>query len=84
MMQSTIENRIRAELSPTHLHIESDGSHYKIIVVSESFADQRRLQREQRLNALLQDLIASGDIHAVSYVLRTPEEYEKDSRFGTL
>lgn len=56
------------------VNVQVDGNKALVVVVSEVFTGKRRVAREQLLNGLLADLIASGELHAVSYQLKTPDE----------
>lgn len=65
------------DLSPTHLEVlnESSGhggyfpgkeSHFKVIVVSDSFEGLRLVQRHQKIYAAAGDLLAPSRIHALA------------------
>ena len=82
-----IEAALRAELAPVHLEIEdeshrhrghagaADGrGHFRVHVVSESFAGEGRLQRHRRVYAALAGLLET-DIHALSVHAQTPQEW---------
>lgn len=51
-------------------------THFFVLVVSEKFKDQSRLERHRKVNALLRDEFETG-LHALSLYLYTPEEYQK-------
>ncbi len=73
-------------LSPVHLEVinESDNhnvppgseSHFKLVVVSDEFAQSSLIQRHRRINALLAEQLA-GPIHALSMFTHTAEEWEQ-------
>lgn len=61
-----------------HVHMRDNGvqageSHYNVMVVSPAFANVNRVQRSRIVHDLLADEFAGG-MHALSLVLRTPEE----------
>ena len=75
------------QLSPSHLEVvnESSGhggyfpgkeSHFKVIVVSESFAGLRLVQRHQKIYAVAGDLLSPGKIHALAIHAFLPEEWQ--------
>ena len=49
-------------------------THFKVIVVSDSFAGKTRVARHQAVNALLAEELA-GPVHALSIQAHTPEEW---------
>jgi len=77
-----------AGLAPSVLRITDDSAHhaghagaalggqthYAVLVVSPAFAGQSRVHRSRTVHALLAREFGSG-LHALSLVLRTPEEH---------
>ena len=84
-VQQTIEQKIRAALSPEYLEVINEShmhnvppgseSHFKVVVVSPAFEQQSRIQRHQALNALLAEELA-GTVHALSVQPHTMPEWE--------
>lgn len=69
----------------SHQHAGRQGqeSHFKILLVSPSFDGLNRVQRQRRLNQLLNDELESG-LHALSMRLLTPTEFaQQNSSFQT-
>ena len=75
------------QLSPSHLEVvnESSGhggyfpgkeSHFKVIVVSESFEGLRLVQRHQKIDAVAGELLSPGKIHALAIHAFLPEEWQ--------
>ena len=75
------------DLSPTHLEVinESSGhggyfpgkeSHFKVIVVSDSFEGLRLVQRHQKIYAAAGDLLAPSRIHALAIHAFVPSEWQ--------
>ncbi len=54
----------------------NQGTKFDVRVVDESFAGKRSVQRQQAVYALVNDKIASGDIHALNIQALTPSEWE--------
>lgn len=83
-MQERIERKLLEGLSPAHLEVinESHGhnvprgseSHFRVIVVSESFEGQGRLARHRAINGLLAEEL-SGGIHALAIEAVTPGQW---------
>ena len=53
---------------------EGAESHFKVVVVSESFAGARPIERHRVINALLADQFAQG-LHALALHTLTPEDW---------
>lgn len=82
-----IEQKVRTALAPTHVEVINEShmhagprtdSHFKLVVVSESFAGQSKVKRHQMLYKLLDDELKGG-IHALALHLYTPEEWRTTS-----
>jgi len=84
-VQTDIERKIQAALSPefldvaneSHMHNVPPGSesHFKVVIVSPEFEALGRVQRHQRVNAVLADELA-GPVHALSMETHTAPEWE--------
>ncbi len=85
-MRQTIETKITAELSPTHLEVIDEShkhsvppgaeSHFKLVIVSEKFGDEPLLRRHQRVNGILAEEL-NGGLHALTLQTLTGEEWQK-------
>jgi acid stress-induced BolA-like protein IbaG/YrbA len=75
MHSEQIKKIIHAGLPCEHLDIEGDGEHFEALVVSAEFTGKTRVQRQQKVNALLRDHFDSGKLHALSMKTLTPEEW---------
>lgn len=85
----TVEPRITqklASLTPELMEVENEShmhnvppdseTHFKITLVSETFAGLMPVKRHQTVYALLADEL-SGPVHALALHLYTPEEWQK-------
>ncbi len=82
--QERIERALDAAMPLAHLEVldESGGhnvpdgaeSHFKVVLVSQSFAGERRLDRHRRVNDVLADEFAGG-MHALAVHPYTEEEW---------
>ena len=61
-------------------HAGDDGSgesHFHLIVLSQSFVNQSRIQRQRTINTILKTEL-QNKIHALSMKLLTPQEYNNE------
>ena len=70
-----IKQLILAGLPCDYLELDGDGQHFQAIVVSKDFAGKNRVQRQQRVYQTLNDKLATGELHALSFKTYTPEEW---------
>jgi BolA protein len=83
-IQTVIEEKINASLSPTFLEVLNESSnhnvapgsesHFKVTVVSNEFDGKMLISRHRIINKLLADELA-GAIHALSIHSFTPSEW---------
>lgn len=69
-----IEAWIRDGLECSQLSVDGDGRHFEALIVSPVFAGLSRVQRQQRVNAVLRAHFESEVLHALSMQCLTPEE----------
>lgn len=72
-----IEAWLRAGIDCDHLMVDGDGRHFEAVIVSKIFAGLSRVQRQQRVNAVLREHFESEVLHALSMQCLTPEEAEQ-------
>lgn len=60
--------------------VAGDGRHFEITVVGDVFVGLRPLKQQQLVYSVLNDAIASGDIHAVNMRLFTREAWAAQAR----
>ena len=75
MHPQTIETLLREGLLCEHLTVEGDGHHFEAVIVSAEFVGKNRVQRQQRVNAVLKGHFDTGVLHALSMKTLTPEEW---------
>jgi len=82
-----IEEKLTAALSPQRLEIKDDSheheghsgwreggeTHFRVEIVSQSFAGESRVDRQRRIYEILSDELDSG-LHALQLKALTPEE----------
>lgn len=64
LLQSNIEN--------SQAEVNVDGSHVHVDVTSESFRGLSAVKKQQLVYSVLNDLIASGEIHALHIKTHLP------------
>lgn len=84
MFREQIEAKIRAAFDPVFLEVADESyrhnvpagaeSHFKVIVVSESFSGERILTRHRSLYAVLAEELA-GPVHALALHAYTLKEW---------
>jgi acid stress-induced BolA-like protein IbaG/YrbA len=75
MHPDTIATILREGLPCTHLAVDGDGHHFEAVIVSPEFAGLNRVQRQQRVNAILKARFDTGELHALSMKTLTPDEW---------
>jgi BolA protein len=88
MVEQQLTERIKKAFHPEYLVVDNEShmhsvpenseTHFKVVAVSEEFADKRAVQRHQAVYALLPDLMRNP-IHALSLHLYTPGEWAENS-----
>lgn len=86
-----LEQIIREKLSalrPLHLEVENESlkhgipasmeKHFRVIIVSDVFAEMSRVDRHRKVNDLFTEEFKDG-IHALSIQAYTPPEWQKRS-----
>ncbi|SEQ74324.1 BolA protein [Rosenbergiella nectarea] len=84
MIRQTIEEKLFQAFSPSHLDVQNESyrhnvpagaeSHFKVIIVSEQFTDQRFLARHRAIYSILGAELAGG-VHALALHTYTPKEW---------
>eukprot|EP00579_Thalassiosira_antarctica_P000638 CAMPEP_0201868024 /NCGR_PEP_ID=MMETSP0902-20130614/2079_1 /ASSEMBLY_ACC=CAM_ASM_000551 /TAXON_ID=420261 /ORGANISM="Thalassiosira antarctica, Strain CCMP982" /LENGTH=161 /DNA_ID=CAMNT_0048393309 /DNA_START=7 /DNA_END=492 /DNA_ORIENTATION=- len=85
--QTLIEERLNQAFEPTHLEVQntshgqkSDESHFKVVVVSESFEGTRLIGRHRAINKAVSESEGSLGFHSLEIgAAKTPEEWNKNS-----
>ncbi len=72
----SITSRLQGSLEVGEVQVAVEGNHVSVTVVGDLFEGLRAVQRQQKVYGVLNDLIASGDIHAVNIKAYTPAEWQ--------
>ena len=83
-VQQAIEQKIMAELAPAHLEVVNEShmhsvppgseSHFNVVVVSDAFEGQNRVNRHRTVNRILAAELAT-QIHALALHTHTSAEW---------
>ncbi|HFE45468.1 MAG TPA: BolA/IbaG family iron-sulfur metabolism protein [Nannocystis exedens] len=82
-MHARIEAKLREAFTPAHLEVINQShhhggsgtqTHFKVIVVADTFAGERLLSRHRRVNNLLTEELTQG-VHALTIEALTPAQW---------
>lgn len=65
---------IKAGIPDAQVEVTGDGYKYQAEVVSAEFANLSKLKRHQKVYATVNEVIVSGELHALTLVTFTPDE----------
>lgn len=80
-MIEQIQALIEQHIDTQELRVDGDGSHFQVIVVSDSFSGLNAVKKQQMVYAAVNEHIESGAIHALTIKAYTPAEWEKAKLF---
>ena len=85
-VEANIRSKLQQHFSPTHLEVHNEShmhsvpanseTHFKLVVVANSFEGLRAIARHQQIYKLLAAELA-GPIHALAIHTYTPEEWQQ-------
>ena len=87
-LEERIINKVKLKLDPIFFEIENESSkhahggsesHFRLLVVSDKFLNQNRVERQKFIYDLLKEEMSEG-IHALAQRMLTPEEWGKLSK----
>jgi acid stress-induced BolA-like protein IbaG/YrbA len=74
MIEREVALRIESAIAGALVSASGDGSRMQIRVVSPAFAGLSRVGKQQLVYAAIAELIAAGELHAVTIQALTPDE----------
>ncbi len=69
-----IHELLSSEIPNADINISGDGYKYEAKIVSDAFEGLNTMKRHQLVYAVLNDLITSGELHALTIKAYTPSE----------
>ena len=80
MDKELIEQRLREHFAEAaEIYIEGEGNKFGVRIVAEQFAGLSPVRRQQMVYKIFSAELASGELHALSLRLLTPEEAARQS-----
>jgi len=77
MNPEDVKQRIAAGLPDCEITVTGDGSHFEVVAVGEVFAGLSPVKKQQLVYGTVNDLITSGELHALTIKAYTPAEWEQ-------
>ncbi len=77
MSPEDVQQRIAAGLPECEITVTGDGSHFEVVAVGDVFAGLSPVRKQQLVYATVNDLITSGELHALTIKAYTPAEWEQ-------
>ncbi len=74
MHANEVKALLEEQLTDAEVVVDGEGCDFRLTIVSEAFAGLNPVKRQQLVYSHLNELIASGAIHAVTMTTQTPAE----------
>lgn len=84
-VEDTLKHKLNSEFQPSYLEVVNEShmhsvppnseTHFKLVIVSESFLNKRAVARHQSVYQLLNHELQNG-VHALALHTYTPEEWD--------
>jgi len=89
-VQNVMKTKLTNELNPVYVEIVNESSmhnvpkgaetHFKVVIVSETFRDMPLLERHRMVNKVLREEFQQSGMHALSIHAFTKEQWESMQR----
>ena len=76
MNAADVEKIIQTEIGGSKAIAEGEGCNFQVTVISEEFAGKSPVKKQQLVYGCLQEMISSGEIHAVQIKTFTPQQWQ--------
>jgi len=75
-LTSSLQPQLLQVINESHMHAvpKNSETHFKVVIVSESFEGVKSIDRHRKINALLSAELEGG-VHALSIVAKTPKQW---------
>ena len=74
MDSDKIKGMLVSTLGDCDIEVEITGNKVVLRIISEDFEGLSQLKRQKKIYAILNDMVSSGEIHAVTMYTNTPGE----------
>jgi len=72
-----IKRRIENKIKNSTAILSGDGCNCSVVVISDQFLDKNLLQKQKMVMNTVSDLIASGELHALSVKTYSQHEWQE-------
>ena len=74
MDSDKIKEMLASTLGDCDIEVEITGNKLVLHVISEDFEGLSQLKRQKKIYAILNEMVSTGEIHAVTMYTNTPSE----------
>lgn len=75
-----IEERIKDKIPDAEIILDGEGCSYKATIISRVFDGMTPVKKHQAVYATVNDLITSGELHALTIKTFTPEQWQSQNQ----
>ena len=76
MQADAVKALLEEKIPGADVSVEGEGCDFRVTIISDEFQGKMPVKRQQMIYAHLNPFIASGEIHAVTMVTKTPAELD--------
>ncbi|MDH5735752.1 MAG: BolA/IbaG family iron-sulfur metabolism protein [Gammaproteobacteria bacterium] len=80
MSPDDVKARIENGIPGSEVTVSGEGCNLSVVVVSDSFSGKTMVAEQKMVYATVNDLITSGELHALAIKAYTPEEWQQESQ----
>ncbi len=77
-----IQRKIESGIEGAQVMVRLEGNKCLLAVAAQAFEGMRSVKKQQLVYGCLNDLISSGDLHAVTMQTYTPSEWDTQKKLG--
>lgn len=78
MTLQQLQHLLQQAYPQAQVSVQGDGSHFFITLVDDYFQTMSLIKRQRDVYSHLQSYIDSGELHAVSMSIKTPDQVNKE------
>ncbi len=82
MTNEEIAQLLKETLQIAEVKVKSEGTHFQVIAIDDSFESMSRVKRQQTVYQPLSGLISDGTIHAVSIKTFSIQQWQREKLFN--
>jgi monothiol glutaredoxin len=85
MQLEDVKSLVLNAIPDAEVFVQGEDSNFSVEVISATFANLNKLNRQKKVLASVKESVQSGEIHAFSVLAYTPEEWaERDNHLAVL